>query len=61
LLLGLYCIYIAVKKVPLLIIELESEKYKLSLKDIINAGRLEFLKTYLTERLPERFYDSMGL
>jgi hypothetical protein len=61
LLLGLYCVYIAVKKVPLLIIELNSEKHKLSLKDIINAGRMEVLETYLKEKLREKFYDNPTL
>lgn len=58
LLLGLYCFYIAVKKVPLLIIELSSEKYKLNLQDVINAGQMGPLESYLKEKLRERFYDS---
>jgi hypothetical protein len=61
LLVGLYCIYIAVKKVPLLIIELKSEKYKLSLRDIISDGRMQVLETYLKEKLREKFYDSPTL
>ncbi|MEP6611635.1 MAG: hypothetical protein ABJA76_07110 [Mucilaginibacter sp.] len=58
LLLGFYCIYIAVKKVPLLIIEFNSEKHKLSLQDVINAGQMAPLEAYLKEKLRERFYDS---
>ena len=61
LLLGLYCIYIAVKKVPLLIIELKGEKHKLSLRDIINAGQTAALEAYLKEKLREKFYDSPTL
>jgi len=57
LLLGLYCIYIAVKKVPLLIIDLKNEKHKLGLQDIIDAGRITFLENYLKEKLRDRFYD----
>jgi hypothetical protein len=58
---GLYCIYIAEKKVPLLIIVLRSEKHKLSLQDIIIAGRMGVLETYLKEKLREKFYDSSTL
>jgi len=58
---GLYCIYVAVKKVPLLIIELKSEKHKLSLQDIIITGRMEILETYLKVKLREKFYDSPTL
>ena len=57
-LVGFYCIYIAIKKVPLLIIELNDEKHKLSLQDIINSGRLHVLETYLKEKLRDKFYDS---
>ena len=58
LLLGLYCIYIAVKKVPLLLIELNGEKHKLSLKNI-DAGRMAVLETFLKEKLRERFYNDL--
>jgi len=61
LLLGSYCIYIAVKKIPLLIIGLKSEKHKLSLRDIINTGGLEALKTNLREKLREKVYDDPTL
>jgi hypothetical protein len=61
LLLGLYCIYIAVKKVPSLIIELESQKHTLSLEDIYKAGEIEILEIYLKEKLRTRFYDSPTL
>jgi hypothetical protein len=61
LLVGFYCVYLGVKKIPLLIIELENEKHKLSLRDIIDSGRMEALETYLKERLREKFYDSTAL
>ena len=57
--LGLYCIYIAVKKVPLLIIELKGEKYKLSLKDFKKGSGTVGLANYLKEKLRERFYDNL--
>ncbi|WDF75852.1 hypothetical protein PQ469_18350 [Mucilaginibacter sp. KACC 22773] len=55
LLLGLYCIYIAV---PSLIIELESQKHTLSLEDIYKDGRMGILEIYLKEKLRTRFYDN---
>jgi hypothetical protein len=55
LLAGCYCIYIAVKKVPLLVVELKDQKYKLSIADV-NAGRLYALESYLKEKLNTRFY-----
>jgi len=58
-LLGGYCIYIAVKRVPLLIVELKGEKYKLNLKDFIKGGGTMGLETYLKEKLRERFYDNL--
>ena len=61
LLVGLSCVYLGVKKIPLLIIELENEKHKLSLRDIIDSGRMEALETYLKEKLREKFYDSTAL
>jgi len=57
-LLGLYCIYIAVKKVPSLLIELENQKHKLSIQDIYKAGQVQVLETYLKEKPKARFYDS---
>jgi len=48
----------AVKKVPLLIIEFNSEKHKLSVQDVINTGQMGLLEAYLKEKLRERFYDS---
>lgn len=56
LLAGSYCIYIAVKKIPLLIIELKNKKYKLSVVDVINTGQLYELESYLKEKLNARFY-----
>lgn len=55
---GFYCIYISIKKVPLLIIVLDEEKYKLSLQGFISAGRLEVVEKYLKEKLRESFYES---
>src|SRR5215216_501179 len=45
-LLGLYCIYTAIKKVPSLIIELENQKHTLSLQDIYKAGLVENVEIY---------------
>jgi len=60
-LLGIYCIYIAVKKVPSLIIELENQKHKLSIQDIYKAGQMQGLEIYLKDKLKARFYDSPTL
>jgi hypothetical protein len=61
LLLGLYCIYTAVKKVPSLIIELENQKHTLSVQDIYKAELVGVLEAYLKEKLRTRFYDSPSL
>jgi len=60
-LLGIYCIYIAVKKVPSLIIELENQKHTLSVQDIYKAELVGVLEVYLKEKLRTRFYDSPSL
>ena len=57
---GLYCIYIAIKKIPLLIIESKKATFKLSLKDIIKTGDTEVLRAYLKGKLRERFQDSVA-
>jgi hypothetical protein len=56
---GVYCIYMAIKKVPLLLIEAGNKKYKLSLGDSIKKQRKENLKAYLTGKLSVRFYDEL--
>jgi hypothetical protein len=61
LLAGSYCIYMAIRKVPLLMIYTKSEKYKLSLKGIIKSGRMDMLKVYLNQKLGTRFYDSVAI
>ena len=58
LLLGFYCIYISVKKIPVLIVEVKSKKHKLILKDVVKAGRIYDLESYLKKQLKERFYYS---
>ncbi|AYL96770.1 hypothetical protein [Mucilaginibacter celer] len=60
LLLGGYCIYISVKKVPSLIIEGKDEKHKLSVKEIVNNQALAQLETYLKAKLGSRFSDANG-
>jgi|GEM_PF-3432531 len=56
---GIYCIYMVVKKVPLLLVEAGNKKYKLSLEDIIKKQQKENLKVYLTGKLNVRFYDEL--
>jgi len=58
-LVGVYCIYIAIKKVQLLLIETGNKKYKLSLEDAIKKNQVENLKAYLTGKLSVRFYDEL--
>lgn len=58
LLCGFYCIYIAVKKVPLLVLESKNKQHKFSLKGMIDAGRIDNLRAYLKGKLRERFYDN---
>ncbi|PWK80101.1 hypothetical protein LX99_00565 [Mucilaginibacter oryzae] len=60
LLLGGYCIYISVKKVPSLIIEVKNEKHTLSLQDIIKNGGLAQLEAYLKTKLGSKFSDANG-
>ncbi len=61
LLLGCYCIYISIKKVPSLIIEVKDKKHKLSILDITKAGLIDVLRDYLNNKLGARFYDGPSL
>lgn len=56
LLAGAYCIYIALKKVSLLVIELKDQKYKLSVVDVVNSGQLIVLESYLRKKLATKLY-----
>jgi hypothetical protein len=60
LLLGGYCIYISVKKVPSLIIEVKNKKHTLSLQDIVKNGKLTQLEAYLKAKLNTKFSDANG-
>lgn len=50
-LIGLYCVYISVKKVPTLLVEIPGGKYKLNLEDIIKSQQLDNLQAYLKTKL----------
>ena len=54
-LIGLYCVYISVKKVPILLIEKAGEKYKLSLDEIIKNQKTSQLQAYLRKKLGAKF------
>ena len=59
-LLGGYRIYISVKKVPSLIIEIKNEKHKLSLQDIVKNEELAKLEAYLKGKLGAKLSDANG-
>jgi hypothetical protein len=57
-LLGLYCIYISVKKVPTLLIELNNKKHKLSIQEFVKHQHVGELESYLKVKLGSRFYET---
>jgi hypothetical protein len=56
LLIGVYCIYISVKKVPTLLVEKDGKKYKLRLNEIIKNQQLANLQAYLRTKLTINFF-----
>lgn len=53
--LGVFYIYISIKKIPILYIESGSKKYKLSLIDAIKINKTDEVRIYLEEKLHHTF------
>ena len=48
---GIYFIYIATRKGPVMIIEAGNKKYKLRLKDLMRDNKINYIVNYLSEKL----------
>ena len=54
---GAFCIYISIKKIPILLIESGKDKYKLSIKDVLKSNKNDALKIYLKEKLFTKYTE----
>jgi hypothetical protein len=52
---GGYCIYISLKKAPILYVKSGKEKHRLRLKEVIKNNKIEELKLYLRANLQTKF------
>ncbi len=59
--LGLYLLYISVKKEPVLQVVLGKERYILRIRELINKNAAVDLKKYLNQKLPNKFVTQDNL
>jgi hypothetical protein len=59
--LGIYCIYIAVKKAPVLKLEEGNRKHKLRLRSVIRNGQAIEFETYLNRKLGAKLQTDQNI